>query len=206
MRTKNKSVLQKGIIVSIQGYSQRTTQELADNAVAAGAVAIRTDKPIRINVPIIGLNKVKVTDCSKYPYITPDVELIDQVATWANYVAIDYRLCNTNLQELAEHCQLRGIQVVADIGHMRDYRNIRDNGYYYTYIATTMSVYHKKMYPEKEIVRKIGKHVKYLIAEGNYRSRRDVQEAFELGAHNVCIGGAISDVYKLTRKYVTLLT
>ena len=40
--------MKKGLIVSIQGYSQPTTQELAEKAILGGAVAIRTDMCVLI--------------------------------------------------------------------------------------------------------------------------------------------------------------
>jgi putative N-acetylmannosamine-6-phosphate epimerase len=53
-------------------------------------------------------------------------------------------------------------------------------------------------------VEKIAREEKHLIAEGNYSSREDVHIALESGAHAVCIGGAISNVYKLTKKYTSI--
>jgi len=202
-------MLERGIIVSIQGYHQKTIEELAKNAINAGAVAIRTDKPIHFSpyekkVPLIGLNKSKVVNPEITPYITPDLESIISVSKWAEYIAIDYRQLNPNLKKISDYCKEQKLNIVADIGSWKDFNNIKENDYYYTYIATSFSVFDIMFFPDKELLSKVCKIEKNVIAEGNYKTRKDVKEALEIGACNVCIGGAISDVYKLTRKFTTV--
>lgn len=197
-------MLQKGIIVSIQGYKQITIEELAENAVSAGAVAIRTDKPIRCNVPLIGLNKTHVSQPEKEAYITTDIEAIERVASWAEYVAIDYRALNKKLKELSDYCRLKKIKVVADICSYDDYLNLKEKDLHYAFIATTFSVFRSRNNPDIRLVKKLLKTEKNIIAEGNYYSRGAVAAVKELGVHNVCIGAAISDVYKLTRRFTTI--
>lgn len=198
--------MEKGIIISVQTYTKSTTQELAIQAVNAGAVGIRTDLPIKIDVPIIGLNKKDVQYREKEAYITDTVEQVERVSKWAQYIAIDFRRINKNLDKINDYCVKRGLKVIADIGHIDDFLNIKAKGYSYEYVATTMTVYKKRHYPDKFLIKKLKiEGCKKVIAEGNYRNRGDVKEAFNTGAHNVCIGGAVSDVYKLTRKYVTVI-
>lgn len=197
--------MQKGIIASIQGYHQKTIEELALNAINGGAVAIRTDKPIRVNVPLIGLNKIHVNWPEKEAYITPSIELIEKVAEWAQYVAIDYRSLNHDLEQISDYCLENKIKVVADIGTYQDYLNIKERGFYFTFLTTTFSVHHVRFNPDLRLLKKLLKEEKNVIGEGNYYTRPQVDEAFKIGAHNVCIGGAISDVYKLTRKFATVL-
>jgi len=45
---------------------------------------------------------------------------------------------------------------------------------------------------------------KNIIAEGNFSARSDVAEIAASGVHNICVGGAISNVYKLTKKYTSV--
>lgn len=196
-------MLDKGIIVSIQGYKDETTNELIENAINAGAVAIRTDKPVNCTVPIIGLQKTKVDALDIYPYITPDVRCVEYVSSWADYVAIDYRRINNNLDEIDDFVKDNGIKVVADIENTEDYNNIIEKGYTICYVATTFSIFKSKYKPDLNILRDID--IENLIAEGNYTLRKDVRTAFEYGANNVCIGGAISNIYKLTKKYTSIL-
>lgn len=197
-------MLQKGIIVSIQGYKQITIEELAENAVSAGAVAIRTDKPIRCSAPLIGLNKTHVDQPEREAYITTDIEAIKRVAAWAEYVAIDYRALNKKLKELSDYCRLKKIKVVADIGCYDDYINIKEKDLYCSFIATTFSVFKARNHPDIKLVKKLLQSEKNIIAEGNYYTRGAVQAVKELGVYNICIGSAISDVYKLTRRFTTI--
>jgi len=196
--------MNKGIIVSIQGYKQCTIEELAQNAINAGAVAIRTDKPIRVNVPVIGLNKIHVNCPEKEAYITPTIETIQRAADWADYIAIDYRDLNENLQEISDYCRKHKIKVIADIGSYKDYLNIKEQGYYFTFVSTTFSIFHNRFNPDLRLLKKLLRTEKNVIAEGNYHSRTKVEEAKRIGAHNICIGSAISDVYKLTRRFTTI--
>ncbi len=198
----------RGIIVSIQGYHYKTMTELAKDAINAGCVAIRTDKRLCLSdeekVPIIGLKKLQVEDVKAAAYITPTPEEVQEIESWADLVAVDYRACNENLQRTSKYCRERALKVVADIETYDDFANIRDRGYYYTYVATTLSVFKLLFRPNLRLVEKIAQEEKHVIAEGNFSSRKDVRAAFEYGAHAVCIGSAISNVYKLTKKYTSV--
>lgn len=194
-----------GIIVSIQGYQRRTIEELALEAVSAGCAALRVDKRIDLpdakRVPLIGLHKTAVQDVKTQAYITATVEEVEAVAAWADLVAVDYRVCNANLREISRYCREHKLRVVADVGCWEDWLNIRERGYYYTFVATTLAVFKLLHRPNLRLVERLAAEERRLIAEGNFSARKEVQAAFECGAHAVCIGGAISNVYKLTRKY-----
>lgn len=203
-------MIPKGIIVSIQGYHQKTIEELAKNAVNAGCVGLRIDKPIHYRpydkkVPVIGLNKIKVINPEIEPYITPTLEEIKKVSEWADYVAIDYRLINNNLEIISNYCKEKNIKVIADIGCIEDYENIKKNNYYYTYVTTTFSVFKVLFKPDLKLLNKlIDSGENNIIAEGNYKTRKEVMEVYDIGVNNVCIGAAISNIYKLTRKFTTV--
>lgn len=199
----------KGIIVSIQGYSKITTEELCQEAVNAGACCIKTDKTfnamLKLGVPIIGCHKLKVDNPEKEAYLTSNIDLIKEVNQWADFVSIDYRKLNKNLPEISEYCKQHKIKVIADIGTMEDYRHIKEKGLYFTYLATTFSVFEKRFYPDLKLAKELINVEKNVIAEGNFKTRDEVKQAFELNIPLVCIGTAISSVYKLTRKFTTLL-
>lgn len=199
--------IQQGIIVSIQGYSQSTTQELARNAAHAGAVAIRTDKPIEepLDIPIIGLRKEKVKNRESEPYITHNLTAVKYVYEWADYVAIDYRYINENVQEISDYCRENNIPVVADIRGTKDLLQIRDKDFYFSYVSSTFAVFRNHFNPSISLIRQLNRNFPgKVIAEGGYNNRESVSKAYKAGAVNVCIGGAISDIYKLTRKFVTV--
>lgn len=200
--------LYRGLIVSIQGYDSITTETMAREAVNAKAIAIRTDKPISVDVPIIGLQKIDVKDRLAMAYITPTVEDIAIVNDWADYVAVDYRMINKDLPQISSYCHDQKIKVIADIYGIEDYVNIKHNNYYYDYIATTMSVYNprnKRHYPDVRLIKElIAAGENRFIAEGNFHTRAQVESAINEGAVNICIGDAISNTYKLTKKYASL--
>lgn len=204
-------MLKQGIIVSIQGYHYKTISELAIEAISGGAVGIRTDKKpfTRFNYPLIGLKKKTVADPKRVPYITPTIEDIKLVSPWAGFVAVDCRRSNKELEEINFYCKSNKIKIVADIQNIEDYRNLKEIGFSYAYIATTFSVFTEgyKFGPNFEVLQELiaeGERKK-IIAEGNFQTREQVKQATEMGIKNICIGGAITNVYRLTRKYTTAI-
>lgn len=200
-------MFEKGIIVSLQIYSDSTSDELAQEVLSADAIAIRCNKEINVPLPKIGLKKIKGVNIEKNAFITPDVEMIKRVEKWSDYVAVDYRKINDNLLDVSNYARENGLKIVADIGSIEDYENIKKLGLHYEYIATTLSHLHlqKRFEPDIMLIEKLkNAGEKNIIAEGNYRRRDQVKAAFACGARNVCIGAAITDVYKLTRKYTTI--
>ena len=203
-------MLKKGIIVSIQGYHYKTISELAKEAINAGCIGIRTDKKLTFapnkDITIIGLRKKQVPDVKKESYITDTVEEISQVNLWADFIAVDYRRCNPRLKELSDFAAKNKLKIIADIETIDDYKNIKSNNYFYSYVATTLSVFKNLFNPDLKLVEQLAKAgEKNIIAEGNFTKRFEVKNAFDLGAHAVCIGGVISDVYKLTKKFTSVL-
>jgi len=111
--------MEKGLIVSVQGYSVNTTKELSDKAIKGGAIGIRTDQPITVNMPIIGLKKNK----GKY-HITTNLPHINEVSKWANYVAIDSRKGNNDIRHLLSYCNEIDCNFISDISSDEDVKNI----------------------------------------------------------------------------------
>lgn len=194
-----------GIIASIQKLDNETTRGIAVEAVRGGAVAIRTDKYIEnIGVPLIGLSKRKVEHPVNESYITDNIEAVRRVATWADFVAIDYRRINKNLREINEYVSGEEIGVVADIGEIEDYENIMEKDYQPEYVTTTFRRFYKAHYFDFDFLNQlIDLGCKNIIAEGNVKTRKNVSLLGKLGIRYICIGGAMTDVYKLTKKFVT---
>ena len=91
--------MDKGLIVSIQGYSKDTTQELATKCIEAKAIAIRTDIEINVDVPVIYLKKHEVLNRKDQAYITSMIEDIKEIELYMkekDFIAIDYRIVNNN--------------------------------------------------------------------------------------------------------------
>jgi len=196
-------MLSKGLIVSVQGYSRKTTEELIIEIANAGAVAIRTDKKSNSRLPLIGLIKNKVRDRKECAYITNTLDTVKEVEKWTKYIAIDYRIINDELEEISNYCKEKRLIVIADISNIFDYMTIKENDYYYSYIATTLSVLFNEGYnPDFELIEKLNREgCKNIIAEGNFYQRNQLYTAYELGACNVCVGNAITNVFRLTRNF-----
>jgi N-acylglucosamine-6-phosphate 2-epimerase len=192
--------MKKGIIVSIQGYGKGTTDELAKEAINAGAVALRVDKKVNHDVPQIGLLKSKNKDHFSQPYITYTIEDVKSVSTWADYVAIDYRRINPFLQEISDYCLNQKVKIIADVASIYDVYNIFEKGYHYDFLATTLSVFGRNS-PDFWLLKEILKIEPNTIAEGNFKSLEHVKRAAKSGAHAVCIGEAITGVYKKTKQF-----
>ena len=199
-------MLSKGIIISIQGWSVSTTEEITIEVANAGAVAIRTDKKINSRIPIIGLKKEKVIERKDYPYITPSIEDVKDIEKWTKLIAVDYRKINKNIAVISEYAKHKGLIIIADIGSIDDYENIIENEYYHSYIATTLSVLYKIDYkPDFVLIEELQQlECKNIIAEGNFSNRHDVEKVLNSGVNNVCIGSAITDIYKNTKKYTSI--
>lgn len=199
-------LLNKGLIVSIQGFSIDTTEELIVEIANAGAIAIRTDKKVNSRLPLIGLIKDKVEDRRDIPYITNTLEAVKEVEKWTKYIAIDYRKINTELEIISDYCKEKRLYVIADISNIQDYENIIENDYYYTYIATTLSVLYQEGYnPDFQIIQQLNElECKNIIAEGNFNQRYQLKKAYNMGACNVCVGNAITNTFRLTKKFTTV--
>jgi len=193
--------MDKGLIVSIQNYSQEVTQELAGKCIDSGADGIRTDKAIMIKKPIIALEKIE----NKKYYITTDIEAINR-CYYGNYIAIDSRRGNFDLSLLFAFCQINGIKVIADIQCIKDVENIMEMHLKKTfklpaYFATTFS-FLSTGYPDNDLIKDIvGITNVPVIAEGKYKEKKEIEKAYRNGASNICIGAEISDISYLTKKF-----
>jgi putative N-acetylmannosamine-6-phosphate epimerase len=188
--------LKRGLIASIQKYSLQTTQELALKAIEGGAVGIRTDHPIKIDCPVIGLKK----NDQEY-YITTKKEDLLEVSKWADFIAIDSRKGNKNLEYLLAVSHVADFKIVSDIQSPQDLENIlniclKSKIAMPKAIATTFSHFDMKDdQPNIQIIFDIYQlcyenNLK-LIAEGRYKTPLQIEHAIQNGADNICIGGSL---------------
>lgn len=202
--------LKKGIIVDISKYSLDTTKELAQEAINARAVALKTDKDLGIStIPIIGFKKNQIKDNKSEPFITPDIKSIESVSEWTNIIAIDFRILNENLDDIVDYCEKNNIKIIAEISSMHDYENIVNKQYPVFQISTALSILYLKgndfYFPDFKFTSELlNAECNNLIAEGKYQTRQDVQWAYDNGCNNICIGDAISNVYKRTLYFSNL--
>jgi putative N-acetylmannosamine-6-phosphate epimerase len=198
-------MIESGIIVSIQKYTLETTQELSERAIDGGAVAIRTDQPIRVTKPVIGLEKL---ESMKY-YITTTIESLNKVQKWANYIAIDSRRGNQNIDLLYSHCHVNNIGIIADVQNIKDVENLlticEQQGIIKPqYISTTFSFLDSGSH-DNHLIEQIKTITNIpIIAEGHCNHRSDIMKVKQNGANNICIGTAISDIKSITNEFVRI--
>lgn len=194
-------MINKGLIVSIQRYSRETTQELAERAIDGGAIAIRTDQRINVKVPVIGLIKIP----NKKYYITTSRAAIKE-CMWSQYVAIDSRKGNIDIDLLYSYCHINEVDIIADIENIEDVYNLlaicsRLKLVKPKYIATTFSFMEEGI-PDLKLLKKIKKATNIsIIAEGGYGNTVFIGAAMQDKVERFCIGTAISDIELITNEY-----
>lgn len=190
------------LIVSVQGLKSETNTDIIHECIRAGADMIRTDKPVYCRVPLIGLNKVKVKDRSKEPYITPDLEHVKRVSKWAMYIAVDCRVENKNLDEIFSYCNQNNIKIVADLQKIDDYLALKEKGHFAHYYTTALGVFSTSGIPPYDLMDQLIKEgCQNIVAEGNINSENRIKIISDKGIKSICIGDAISNPYKLTKGF-----
>ena len=217
----------KGLIVSSQaldGNPMLDTEKLASMAEAAaigGASALRvngadvvSNLSKRVNVPIIGINKVK--DETGRTVITPNFELAKEVVdAGASIVALDATFYPSSIKEDLKtliqriHTEL-GAMVMADVSTVEEAENAASVGA--DAVSTTLAGYipgalhgDDELYtPNFEIIKQIAskKLPLTLVAEGRFWNPEDVAKAYSLGADAVVIGKAITNPMATTRYFI----
>jgi putative N-acetylmannosamine-6-phosphate epimerase len=216
--------ISRGLIVSCQAYAgepmfgPHIMAAMARAADEGGAIAIRANSPADIaairtavRLPIIGLWKVHAPDSEVY--ITPDAASAIAIAqAGCDVIAVDAtprpRQNGALLGELIPYIRdVLGKPVMADCSCVEDALAAEALGA--DYIGTTLAGYtaHGRPMtdgPDIEFVRELaGRATRPIIAEGRFHSPEQVRQALALGAHAVCIGGAITRPESITRRFVS---
>lgn len=211
--------LPKGIIISCQLEPGDPIEDvsfvvnMARAAVYAGAIAIRTNGPVHVrevkktvSVPVIGLIK----DRNYEAFITPSFEHArDVIEAGADFVAIDCtrRQRPVPLDVLFESIRMHfpNVGIIADIADEIDANNVLPLKP--DYLATTLYGYtpytSADNLPNIALVGKLAARFDVpVIAEGGYTTPQQVELAFQVGAHAVVIGTAITRPWLTIRKLV----
>jgi putative N-acetylmannosamine-6-phosphate epimerase len=220
------NLLPSGLIVSCQAYEGEPLfgapimAAMARAAEEGGAVAIRANSPPDIaairaatRLPIIGLYKIHSDESEVY--ITPDRASAEAVArAGCDVIAIDAtprpRQNGATLADLIPFIRdVLGKLVMADCSCLDDALLAESLGA--DFIGTTMAGYtaHGRLPtdgPDLDFVAELAQRVrKPVIAEGRFTLPEQVAQALALGAHAVCVGGAITRPQDITRRFVRSL-
>ena len=215
-------MLPRGLIVSCQIPAQSpllgqvSTAALAMAAQSGGAAAIRAEgfdsiKAIKkvVSIPVIGLIKTKGISSGVYINSTID-EIQKCVDAGSDYIAIDATgRPRKGFADLAEFVQaikkITAIEIVGDVSTIAEGRAAAAAGI--SILASTLAGYTESSKVELPDLNLISELVKLnagpVIAEGGYRDLTDCKKALDLGAHAICIGGAITDPWNSTKYFAT---
>lgn len=176
----------------------------------AGARDVRNAK--KFGVPVIGLTKPDglPPNWKEIVYITPGLKEVNAlIKAGADIVAFDGTSRphdDCTLQEIIDTIHKAGRLAMADISTLEEGLNCAKLGA--DIISTTLAGYtiesgEPTIGPDYELLKKlVSKLDKPVILEGRIWEPGEVKKAFELGAHCVVIGSAITRPQLITKRFV----
>ncbi|MCM1004466.1 MAG: N-acetylmannosamine-6-phosphate 2-epimerase [Candidatus Gastranaerophilales bacterium] len=176
----------------------------------AGARDVRNAK--KFGLPVIGLTKPDKLpeNWRSVVYITPTLkEVRELIEADADIIAFDGTTRprpNCTLEDIIKEIKSAGKLSMADISTLEEGINAEKLGV--DIISTTLAGYTDESgiageTPDFELLEKLVKTVnKPVILEGRIWTREDVQKGFELGAHCVVIGSAITRPQLIVKRFL----
>lgn len=203
---------QEGEPLHIPGYMAK----MALAAELGGASGIRAESPedikdikAEVDLPVIGLWKVKSPECDVY--ITPTLEAVKAVyEAGADIIAVDCTF-RKNVQgkwayEIIDEIKKEfNVPVLADISTLEEGINAEKNGA--DLVSTTLSGYTsyspQSNEPDFELISSLSRKLNIpLMAEGKIWTVEQAIHALDIGAYGVIIGSAITRPKNITRRFV----
>lgn len=179
----------------------------------AGARDVKNAKKL-FNLPIIGLTKPNIIpkNYKELVYITPNIkDVIELVEAGADVIATDAtqrkRPNNEKLQDLIKYIHINKRLAMADISTLKEGLNAKELGA--DIISTTLAGYTLESAnspanePDFELLKQLVEQTQLpVVLEGRIWEPEQVNKAFELGAHCVVIGSAITRPQLITKRFV----
>lgn len=179
----------------------------------AGARDVKNAKKL-FNLPIIGLTKPNIIpkNYKELVYITPNIKnVIELVDAGADVIATDAtqrkRPNNEKLQDLIKYIHINKRLAMADISTLEEGLNAKELGA--DIISTTLAGYTLESAnspanePDFELLKQLVEQTQLpVVLEGRIWEPEQVNKAFELGAHCVVIGSAITRPQLITKRFV----
>lgn len=218
--------LKNQVIISVQAaygeplYEETAMKAMIETVVKLGGAAalrlagirdIKNAKSMFPDIPVIGITKPQ-----KLPenyldlvYITPNICDCSAVAdSGADIVAFDATLREreNSIVEMIDVIHSKNKLAMADIATFEDAKNAKECGI--DLISTTLSGYTTQTLsnsaePDFELLEKIVKELKTpAILEGRIWEPNQVKKAFELGAHSVVIGSAVTRPQHIVKRFL----
>lgn len=178
----------------------------------AGARDVRNAKRL-FEVPVIGLTKPDVIpkNWQEIVYITPTIkEVIELVEAGADIIAFDGtmrpRPQDEKLEDLIKYIKINKRIAMADISTLEEAKNAEKLGA--DILSTTLSGYtqfsqNRGDGPDFVLLKELVQNTNLpVVLEGRIWEPEEVSKAFELGAHCVVIGSAITRPQLITKRFV----
>lgn len=178
----------------------------------AGARDVKNAKHL-FDIPVIGLTKPDVIppNWQEIVYITPTLkEVIELVEAGADIIAFDgtmrERPNGAKLEELIKYVKINNRVSMADISTFEEGINAEKLGA--NILSTTLSGYtqfsqNRGSEPDFELLKQLVDNTNLpVVLEGRIWEPEEVDKAFELGAHCVVIGSAITRPQLITKRFI----
>ena len=216
--------LKQQVIVSVQAmpneplFKEECLLAMMQSVVNGGAKALRlagqrdvANAKKYFDIPIIGLTKPDVlpSNWKEVVYITPTLkevnELIDANADIIATDATQRPRPKESLKEIIDYIKEHKKLAMADISTFKEGIKARELGF--DMISTTLSGYTQNSdnnleTPDFELLKNLVKELDCpIILEGRIWNVEEVDKAFELGAHSVVIGSAITRPQLITKRF-----
>ncbi len=213
------------IIVSVQAmpgeplYDEVCLKSMMASVINGGATALRVAGVRDVkNAKTFGVTVIGITKPDKLPdnwkevvYITPTIKEVNElIDADADIIAFDgtsrVRPNGCNLKEIIDRIHSANKLAMADISTLDEGINCSELGA--DIVSTTLSGYTKESEsdsdrPDFELLRNLVKTVNIpVILEGRVWEPDEVAKAFELGAHSVVIGSAITRPQLITKRFI----
>ena len=217
--------LKNKVIVSVQAmpneplYKEDCMFAMMQSVVNGGASALRVagardvKNAKTLGIPVIGLTKPDglPENWKEIVYITPTLKEVNElIDAGADVVAFDGtrrpRPNNCTLQEIISRVKSANRYAMADIATYDEAMYCAELGV--DIISTTLSGYTQESLsdsdtPDFELLQKIVENTDVpVILEGRIWEPSQVDKAFELGAHCVVIGSAITRPQLITKRFI----
>lgn len=216
---KNKIVISSQAMPGEPFYDEKCMTAMMQSVINGGAAALRVAgaRDVRIaknfGVPVIGLTKPDKLpeNWKEVVYITPGVKEVDElIEADADVIALDAtprpRPDGSSLKELIDRIHSAKKLVMADISTLKEGVDAASLGA--DIVSTTLAGYTLESgvageNPDFELLENLVKVVNVpVFLEGRVWTPQEVKKAFELGAHCVVIGSAVTRPHLIVKRFI----
>jgi N-acylglucosamine-6-phosphate 2-epimerase len=216
--------LKNQIIISVQAmpdeplYNETALTAMMQSVVNGGAKGLRLagardvkNAKRLFDIPVIGLTKPDKLpeNWKEIVYITPTLKEVNElIEAGADIIATDATQRprpKESLEEIIKYIKEHNRLAMADISNFEEGIKARELGF--DIISTTLSGYTQNSRqdltePDFELLSMLVKHLDCpIILEGRIWEPNEVDKAFELGAHSVVIGSAVTRPQLITKRF-----